>query len=58
MIASQTVPAPGHLNAGDRDPELVVPPPRIELPPELLLPLAGTVLLLLCDANGRSQPAR
>jgi RHS repeat-associated protein len=55
MIGTYTVAAPAHLLTGDHDPELVVPPPRIELPPELLLPLAGAVLLLLVLPLGRRR---
>ena len=55
MIGSYTVAAPAHLNAGDRDPDLVVPPSRIELPPQVLLPLASAILLLLFLPLGRRR---
>jgi hypothetical protein len=55
LVGSYVVVAPGHLNAGDRDPELVVPPPRLELQPQLLFPVAGTVLLLLVLPLGRRR---
>jgi RHS repeat-associated protein len=55
MIASWVTPAPSHLNVSDGDPELVVPPSRIELPPQLLLPAAGGLLLLLMLPFGRRR---
>jgi RHS repeat-associated protein len=55
LLASWAVGAPAHLIAGDGDPQAVPPPPRLELPPQLLVPVAGTLLLLLALPLGRRR---
>jgi hypothetical protein len=55
LLASWVVGTPAHLNAGDGDRDAPLPPPRIELPPHVLVPLAGGVLLLLVLPLGRRR---
>jgi RHS repeat-associated protein len=55
MIGTYIVAAPSHLQTGDEDPELIVPAPRIQIPPQVLLPLASGVLLLLVLPIGRRR---
>jgi RHS repeat-associated protein len=52
LIGSWTVSAP---TLSDVDPETILPPPAVELPPQLLVPAAGLVLLLLFLPIGGRQ---